>query len=30
MFDFIYGIVATLATEIILLMIYTHRKFGGK
>jgi hypothetical protein len=30
MLDFIYGIVATLVTEIILLMIYTHRKFGGK
>jgi hypothetical protein len=30
MLDFIYGIVATLVAEIILLMIYTHRKFGGK
>ena len=30
MLDFILGIVTTLVTEIILLVIYTHRKFGGK
>lgn len=31
MLEFIFGIVTTLVVEIILLAIYTHKKFfGGK
>jgi hypothetical protein len=30
MLDFILGIVTTLMVEIILLVIYTHKHYGGK
>lgn len=30
MLNFIYGIVTTLVVEIILLIIYTYKIYGGK
>lgn len=30
MLNFFYGIVTTLVVEIILLVIYTHKIYGGK
>jgi hypothetical protein len=30
MLDFILGIVTTLMVELILLVIYTHKHYGGK
>lgn len=30
MLDFILGVITTIVVEIILLMIYTYKNFGGK